>query len=737
MTLDAPRARYGLLGLAAYLVLAVASFYPQSFAPATTIAYVGDSLEAVWVLAWNSYQLVHDPARIFEANIFHPAASALTYTDHRLGTSLLVAPVIWITSNPVLAYNVSLLLGVLLAAIGGQRLGLALGLGPIGAWAAGALYGFHTYQINEGPRIHILYHGFIPLALEQLLRFLRTGERRHAFLLAGLMLAQGLCSSYHVLYGAFLLSLILVGVSILRPRLALARVPGLVLPAACALILFSPILLPYLRSAEVHRFQHELPQGVDLLHYVSTTPTNLLYGAVGGPVRLQQNAPHFVGFVSLALATGALVSWCSKRQREETLHRAVVPPSVWVPAALLLALLFVALSLGREVVVFGHDLGPGPYRLLYHWVPGFQQVRIPERLSLLAMLFIALLAGRAITLLERGRFRPAAFSLALLVPAEHLSPLPLTEKIPVGEQVPAVYRWLEKQPARAVAELPIGGESLIRKETLEMYFSSYHRKPIIHGYESYPPLLTTFLRQMAAEFPSELSFDAFQRVGVDTLVVHRGRAEGAALESELPQWVEAGRLEFLARFTGPSAHVYRGTADEVYRIVQGPPAPAAPFPSGRPYRDPRWTLRASRGDAELAMDGDLDTSWDMSRPLMGDEIFEVNFREPIEVRGVVLRLSRLSIFPPRFRIMGRTAKGQRVALAQFDVAHEAQLVDALLGSPGEAALGFDVGNAVVQSLTLRIGREGTRFDRSPIPGWSIPELEIRVPGETRVSARDR
>jgi hypothetical protein len=234
-----------------------------------------------------------------------------------------------------------------------------------------------------------------------------------------------------------------------------------------------------------------------------------------------------------------------------------------------------------------------------------------------------------------------------------------------------------------------------------------------------------------------LAFDAFQRVGVDTLVVHRGRPEGAALESELPDWVEAGRLEFLARFTGPSSHIYRGTADEVYRVVPAAPAPAAPFPSGRPFRDARWTLRATRGNAEPAMDGDPDTSWEMSRPLMGDEIFEVDFLEPVEIRGVVLRLSRLSIFPPRFRIMGRTVSGQRLALAQFDVEHEAQLVDALLRSPGEAALGFDVGNEVVTSLTLRIGREGTRFDRSPIPGWSIPELEIWVPEEARVSASDR
>ena len=63
-----------------------------------------------------------------------------------------------------------------------------------------------------------------------------------------------------------------------------------------------------------------------------------------------------MGFVSLALAVFALA----------TVHRApaanggMVPARAWVPAAAALAALLVMLSLGRQTVVFGHDLGPGP-----------------------------------------------------------------------------------------------------------------------------------------------------------------------------------------------------------------------------------------------------------------------------------------------------------------------------------------------------------------------------------------
>ena len=101
------------------------------------------------------------------------------------------------------------------------------------------------------------------------------------------------------------------------------------------------------------------------------------------------------------------------------------PQRTWVPAAAALAALLVALSLGREMVVFGHNLGPGPYRLLHLAVPGFQYIRIPERLGLLAMLFVALLSGARPDFLRAARARPlaaAALALAAAVPLEHLSP---------------------------------------------------------------------------------------------------------------------------------------------------------------------------------------------------------------------------------------------------------------------------------------------------------------------------
>jgi hypothetical protein len=634
----------------------------------------------------------------------------------------------------------------LLAAAGGRRLAMVLGLSAVGAWAAGALYAFHTYQVNEAPRLNIVAHGFVAFALAELVLYLKTGEARRAWRTAGFMLLQGLCSNYHLLYGALVIALVVLGALAMRPRPVARRLPMLAAASLAAALLFAPMALPYLRSAREQGYVRDLTPGIGLEHYISTSPTNLFYGAIGTEVRLQQRGPHFVGFLSMGLALLAVAAWARRRPPEP--GEGAVAPSIWVPAAAALALLLVLLSLGSDVTAWGHRLGPGPYRILYRWVPGFQLVRIPERLGLLAMLFVGLLAGRGLSLLETRGARLGAVLLAALIPLEHVGPLPVSERVPVGRRVPESVRWLAANPARAIAEVPIHGEGLVREETEEMYFSAYHWKPIIHGYTAYPPLLSKVLRRTAAQFPSETSLQALSRVGVDTVVVHHGRPVGGDLARRLrdtgqrspesfhrllrlaeldlvdrvPGAVAAGRIQRVARFEGAPARLYESTADEVYRILPLEAHAAAPFPRGHRLRDPLWHYRTKLGDPAPAADADIATSWRVPRSLLGDEFFEITFDHPLGVAGVVLPLRRDSAFPTRFRVAGRVPGSGWVELARLDEAHVLQLVDRLREDPQRAALGFDLGGRTLEGVNLLVDEAGTSFE-----GWSLPEVEVWVP----------
>lgn len=710
---------HGIAGVL-YLALVVASFYPQSLRPRDTVAYIGDSLFCVYVVGWMNQQILVDPLHWYDANILFPNQRTLTLGDHQFLPSLVVGPVFWATSNPVLAYNVSVAIACLLAAFALRYLAMRLGIDPIGAWAAGALYAFHTYQVNEAPRLMLLYHGFIPLALAELVALLQTGATKHVWRLALVMLLQALCSNYHLAYGSFLVGLVTLTFLVAKPAKTLRKLPSLAAASAIAALLYFPVILPYIRNAIDYGYSRALPSGVDLAHYVSTTPTNVWYGAMGAEVRLQQQGPHFLGFVALGCALLALGAWAFRRIPES--KNALLRASIWVPISAVLAVLFIALSLGKDIVVSGETIGPGPYRVLFNYVPGFQLLRVPERLGLIAMLFLGLLVGMALTLLNRGGFRRLALLVAVMVPLEHLSPLPVTDRIPVGRDIPAVYEWLKRDEARAVAEVPIHGEALIRKDTLEMYFSTRHLKPIIHGYTSYPPMMTTVLRRLAEQFPDDVSLTGFSKAGVDTVVVHRGRPHGEAIYGKLQDQVAAGFLERVARFTGEAARVYEGTADEVYRIVLAPELSAAPLPKGRRFRDPLWNYRTKAGDPFAAIDGDLSTAWEVRGPLAGDEFFEVTFDEPVRVSGVLLRLRQDSMFPTRFKIGARRPDGQWVPLAFYDAAHQLQLLERLLADPLDPQLGFDWSDQEITGIIVMFDDGG----HSAL-GWSIPEIEVLVP----------
>jgi len=713
-----PRGPSTAAALGLYAALAVAAFYPQSVRPHDTIAYVGDSLESAYMVAWNDRQLVLDPLHLFDANILYPSPRSLTFTDHRLLPSVVVAPVLVLSHNPILAYNVAVLLACVLAAMGARRLGTVLGLDPLAAWAAGALYGFHTYQINEAPRLHIVTHGFIAFAVAELLLYLKTGERRRAWTTALCMLLQGLSSNYMLLYGSFVLGLVTVVALLARPKIVASRLPRLAVAGAVAFLLFLPVAWPYIQSAREHSFSRNLPEGMGLEHYLSTIPSNVVYGKLG-EVRLQQRAAHFLGFLSIALAALALVR--SRRATDDD-GEGLLPARTWVPAAAAMAVLFILLSLGKDVDVLGHRVSPGPYRLVHAFVPGFQLVRIPERLGLIAMLFVGLLAGRGLMHVRAAGGRWTAVLLALAIPLEHLSPLPHTERLPVGRDIPEVYRYLARMPVQAAVEVPPHGEGLVRRETLDAYFSTVHWKPLVLGYTAYPPLLSRMMRRAAVDFPDAWSRQALARVGATTIIVHHGRRTSPDFEARLDKAVAAGQLIREKRFEGPSAHLFESQADEILHLVPPPPRPAAPWPRGHRRRDPKWTYAATYGEAALAGDGDLGTSWVATEELRGDEFIEVRFDHPLVVAGVVLPMLRETAFPTRFRIVGFETNGGEREVARLSDGHRLQLLDQLRNRTPDPALAFDLKGAELRGLRVQVSEGGESFD-----GWSMPELEIWVP----------
>src|SRR5256885_16414137 len=96
--------------------------------------------------------------------------------------------------------------------------------------------------------------------------------------------------------------MVLAATALVDPARAARPLGRVVLPLGAAALLFLPVTVVYYRVATSQAFHRELPEGVDLGHYVSTAPGNLLYGPIGPHAGPQQRGPHFIGFFAVAVA---------------------------------------------------------------------------------------------------------------------------------------------------------------------------------------------------------------------------------------------------------------------------------------------------------------------------------------------------------------------------------------------------------------------------------------------------
>jgi len=83
-----------------FLLLTVALSWPLPLQLTTHLLGTGTDPDLyMWTLGWNAHALLTQPISIFDANIFHPSRYSLAYSENLTGSSILMAPVIWLTQD--------------------------------------------------------------------------------------------------------------------------------------------------------------------------------------------------------------------------------------------------------------------------------------------------------------------------------------------------------------------------------------------------------------------------------------------------------------------------------------------------------------------------------------------------------------------------------------------------------------------------------------------------------------
>lgn len=614
--------------LAGFIVLTLVMTYPTALRMGSSVADAADPLFNTWVIAWNARSLTTGNLQgLFDTNIFYPAPNTAAYSEFLIPQSLIAAPVLWISDNPILAYNVALLAAIVTSAFGAYLLGAYL-TDRIGGLLAGIVFAFNPFMMNHLTHVQFLSAFGIPLAFLYLHKFLGHGRTRHLLLFSLFYVLQSLANTYYALYLTLFAGLYIVFHVVRRKRyLDLRFWLHMALHVSIALLMLGPFFFRYFALRRDFGMMIRRDESVaTALSFLATSPINRLYGAATAGY-FQNEAALFPGVLAVLLAAVGIWGGFKLRDRElryqgprsvAVVYRATtlglvllgilvveiltgggvdvsigsIPirsASVAIPLALVVVTWVARWALERRYAIRVRASGAWDSRLVYlgmlalglaltipsglstfvhQRVPGFDGMRSASRIHVMTMLAIAILAayGMAAVSERFGRRRGGVVAtvLGLGLCIEYLSVPAPAVAVPTRKDAPEVYRWLAAQNEDfAFVEYPI----LTRLQIWQTYFSTYHWKRLVTGASAFPAGTYIELVQRDEAVPSPSTLDDFERIGVRYLVVHEWpneEVDPAALQAALDRLSD--RLQLVATL---ASYDLSGGESGRHRVLSG------------------------------------------------------------------------------------------------------------------------------------------------------------------------
>ncbi len=519
---------------------------------------LNDTFFSVWIFGWQAHQLIADPVHLFQGNIFFPFQNTLAFSEIILPGALLYLPFAYATQNPVLAYNLVVLLSFPLNGLAMYVYALdwfkttdreqrpptsaapnVLRHTQYAAFLAGVIFAFCTYKMGELRHVQLLMAMFMPLTLMYAARFVRRPNFHNGFLAALFFSLNALSSLYYAVFLAFAILLyVIVDFALRRYRLTRAHLLYGALAAAGAAIFVAPFVLPLLQIERQYNFSAGRDPRLFSARpysYLAAPASQWLYGNLTRAFYVaSKGQPLFPGIAATALGILGAVALMARKNR------------AWIFPVLLAALGFV-LSFGPDLILGRATAAalpfPLPYEYLARVITPLKGLNAPSRFVVLSMLALSLLAAYgARTWMQRAPRWASwiALACALALVLEYIpAPLRLTP-VEAGANVSPLYAFLARQPrGEAVAHIPMGAPTFADQDKYVAYTYSalYHPyQPIVNGYSTFiPPDYYALVKDMQ-RFPTRRTVNRLAEWRARWVVVHSDLLpDPQAVRAELAQ----------------------------------------------------------------------------------------------------------------------------------------------------------------------------------------------------------
>jgi hypothetical protein len=438
-----------------------------------------DARVLTWAMVTAFRNLVSHPNALMQGNAFYPVGLSLTFSEPLFAPALVAGPLHGLTGNPVLAYNVALLMFWALSGLAMYAVAIRLTRDRAAATIAAAVFTLCPYRTDMYIEFNMEMTFGIPVAIYALVRFLESQRARDLALFCVVFWLQAISVLYYAVIVACALGLVVLQYVALRWSGWRVRTPLMAAVGGVALVVaVAPVMWPFMVTRKELGFERRLSEvhdrSAEVLSYLETR-SNWLYrahpggysyeatlfmGAVAlglaaiGLLWLRRKRPAAVAWpertlqvaticaiaiAGLALATGgrsgalrrmpsftaagvallvillvreAVEGW---RRRQRGLTDRTLGMGDWVRILLGLSLFAFLLSLGPVVNFAGRPIGPGLYAWLHPYVVLLRALRAANRIGVLVVFAVSLLAAFGVTWL-RARLPRRAFTPVMWVP---------------------------------------------------------------------------------------------------------------------------------------------------------------------------------------------------------------------------------------------------------------------------------------------------------------------------------
>jgi len=624
---------------------------------------------------------------LYDNYYFAPLPDSIVFNENHFGLSLLYAPFYLLCNNPLLAYNLTLLLSLALSVFFTYLFVLRLTGNAYAGLVTGVAFAFCPYVLFEIGRIQLVATQWIPACF---LFLHRAVEGRRPRDIVGFWLCVLLQIGTCLYYAMFLLPLLALAGCVLLVRSrrtqrffywfgACAVAAGLV-----ALLMIHPYFLA--RGAFDLERSLAFASGYDgklsFFTYVSETNRTLTGLHHRGAWRGAHEEIAFPGFTVLLLSLLALAVPAWRRLGSAGVNQFVAKMLAWAGLAvaagvvtflghtmLLGALVFVGggwmLTRGDAPHPFGGQRGlylavlflavamflglspaewkGAPVRGLYYYFhtyfPGFNGIRKVSRQAVMTTFVVCVLAGFGgawlLSKLHRRGARVLATTLLLASICYELRSFPYPmEVVWAGIEVPAILRFVATLPAGdLVASVPQdSGQKRFRGDAgmaLHNYLALYHKHRFVNGQSSWDPPVTALARRALEKLPDEGARRALLSIGTRHIVIFGEDLGSQRVDLSAELAARPGEYRRVFQEGSHSVFTLLNADDPTLELLETPALPA--LAQLVPATHLRAHASLQPGRVDLALDGQLDTYWTGDRFQAPGQYFEVELTESRQI----------------------------------------------------------------------------------------------------------